>query len=98
MKPPSLRRKLSLQMGYNFVHPSQEGDGLRIKELEYVLEEKKRSVCSLEDHISTLKFHLEQKSNELEDARRLLALNSEKSEQIMEQMRRTQEIISLCSL
>ena len=69
-----------------------EGDGgLRIKELEHVLEEKRRSVCSLEDHISTLKFHLEQKSNELEDARRLLALNSEKSEQIMEQMRRTQE-------
>ena len=67
-----------------------EGDGLRIKELEHVLEEKRRSVVSLEDHISTLKFHLEQKSNELEDAKRLLALNAEKGEQIMEQMRRTQ--------
>ena len=86
-------------MCYNcvFVHHSQEGDGLRIKELEHVIEEKKRSVCSLEDHICTLKFHLEQKSNELEELRKVLALNSEKSEQIIEQMRRTQEIISLCS-
>jgi chromosome segregation ATPase len=63
----------------------------RVKELEHVLEEKKRSVCSLEDHISTLKFHLEQKSTELEDARKLLVLNTDKNEGILEQMRRSQE-------
>ncbi|TRY68602.1 hypothetical protein TCAL_14254 [Tigriopus californicus] len=47
-----------------------------IKELEHVLEEKTRSIVSLEDHISTLKFHLQQKSTELEDTKKVMALNS----------------------
>ena len=73
------------------VHQEIVDHSPKVKELEHILEEKRRSVCSLEDHISTLKFHLEQKATELEDARSLLRLNTEKSEAMVEQMRRSQE-------
>ena len=64
---------------------------MRIKELEHVLDENKRSICSLEDHISTLKFHLQQKGNELDDARNVLKVSNEKFETNMERMRDLQE-------
>ncbi len=74
---------------------SDEDTRRRLREVECLLEEKARSVCRLDDHLATLKFNLQQREAELEEARALLKLTSERQEAAVERAREAQDGLRL---
>ncbi len=72
-----------------------DGEKRKQRELEHLLEEKGRSISSLEDHVGTLKFSLQQREAELEEARSLLRLGIERQEAAAERAREAHEVLRL---
>ncbi len=67
----------------------------RLREMERLLEEKRRSACGLEDHVATLKFSLRQREAEVEEVRALLRAGSERQEAAAERARDAQEALRM---
>lgn len=61
-----------------------------VRELEAYLEEKNRSLASLEDHVATLKFQVKAKDKELDEVKKLLAMSNEKHESIVDKFRESE--------